>query len=225
MANRTCPACGAAIETGWQQSGRKFCSDACKPRCAVEGCGQPRRKRTWCGSHYAQWKRTGQEPRPFIYKWSERRPCLVCGRFDPESIHRRFCSDACRVMHDAYDGNVPSSTRCVLCGVEVDLTARGKGGQRRKVTTKLCRPCKQDYNKYKMSARQLAERDGTDCGICGETVDMTLRRSDDLMCPSVDHVTPRAHGGTHDPENLQLAHLLCNQRKSDRVGSVLVAGD
>lgn len=118
-----------------------------------------------------------------------------------------------------HGGPRPTSTNCVACGIEIDLTARNKRGQLQRVVTKFCRPCKQDYNKYKMSARELAERDGTDCGICGQLVDMTLKRSDGLQCPSVDHVIPRSRGGSHDPSNLQLAHLRCNMAKSDRVGT------
>lgn len=62
----------------------------------------------------------------------------------------------------------------------------------------------------------LAERDGTDCGICGEVVDLTLSRRASVFCASIDHVVPRAHGGTDDPTNLQLAHYWCNAVKSDR---------
>ncbi|RVW06740.1 HNH endonuclease [Rhodococcus spongiicola] len=72
-----------------------------------------------------------------------------------------------------------------------------------------------------MSARQLALRDGAICGICGGDVDMSLSRKDDgAMCPSVDHIVPRSLGGSHDPSNLQLAHMVCNMRKSDRVRPV-----
>ncbi|WP_354596069.1 HNH endonuclease signature motif containing protein [Streptomyces sp. JL1001] len=50
---------------------------------------------------------------------------------------------------------------------------------------------------------------------------MSLRRSDDAKwCASVDHVVPRALGGTHEPSNLQLAHLYCNQVKSDLRGAI-----
>lgn len=69
-----------------------------------------------------------------------------------------------------------------------------------------------------MSVMQLAKRDGTDCTICGEVVDMTLTRPSSLFGPSVDHVLPRALGGTDDPENLALAHYWCNAVKSDRSG-------
>lgn len=221
MAERTCPTCNAVIPSGWQNVGPKYCSEECKPRCSVPGCESARRKRDWCASHYAQWRRTGRDPVPFSHKWSDRRPCLVCGTENPESIHRRFCSDSCRVIHATYDGEVPTSTACILCGVVIDLTAKGRKGQRKKATTKFCARCRQDYRKYKMTSAQLAERDGATCGICGEPVDMTLRRSDSNLCASVDHVLPRSLGGTHDPENLQLAHLLCNQRKSDRVTHAL----
>jgi hypothetical protein len=37
--------------------------------CAVEGCGQPARKRGWCAAHYAQQWQTGIDPVPFRYKW------------------------------------------------------------------------------------------------------------------------------------------------------------
>jgi 5-methylcytosine-specific restriction endonuclease McrA len=61
---------------------------------------------------------------------------------------------------------------------------------------------------------ELARRDGSDCGICGEVVD--LAATGDLG-PSVDHIIPRAKGGSNDPSNLQLAHMRCNRLKSDRL--------
>lgn len=184
--------------------------------CSVDGCDSPARKRGWCASHYAQQQRTGQLPVPFKYKWAERTPCMVCGATNSTG-YRRFCSAACRAISRS---DRPDHVACVSCGVELSLHDRGKKGQRRKVTTKFCRRCKQDYAKYKLTAAQLAERDGTDCGICGQPVDMALRRKDSNMCASVDHILPRALGGTHEPENLQLAHLYCNQVKSDLRGLV-----
>ena len=211
MADRIC-SCGAALA-----GTRRFCSEECKPRCSVRDCDGPSRKRGWCASHYAQAYASGTDPVPFKHKWSPHGPCLNCGTDSADSIHRRYCSDSCRVSYGMYGGPRPTATNCVACGIAIDLTARTKRGQLRKTVTKFCRPCKQDYNKYKMSARELAARDGTDCGICGQPVDITLSRADGLQCPSVDHVLPRSRGGTHDPANLQLAHLRCNMAKSDRV--------
>lgn len=210
---KCCPTCGDPLASSFW----RYCSDDCKPRCSVEGCGNPYRKRGWCASHYAQFQRTGRDPVPFKHKWSQHGPCLNCSKDTTGSIHRRYCSDNCRVTYNLYGGPRPTSTNCIACGVVIDLTVRNKRGNLQRAVTKLCRPCKWSYAKYKLSAGEIAKRDGTDCGICGDPVDMTLTRADGLDCPSVDHVLPRSHGGTHDPSNLQLAHLRCNMAKSDRV--------
>ncbi|MEM9316593.1 MAG: HNH endonuclease [Pseudomonadota bacterium] len=64
----------------------------------------------------------------------------------------------------------------------------------------------------------------THCGICGGPVDKRrayrnpLTGKRDPLSPSVDHRTPVAHGGApYAVENLQLAHLGCNQDKGARV--------
>lgn len=217
--SRPCEGCGAEVpRTGKRGAIRRYCSDNCKPRCTVPGCEQPQRKRTWCASHYAQHRHTGQAPQPFAYKWAEPQSCKVCGTA-PGYGFREFCGQTCWALWKAYGGQVPTETRCVGCGCALDLTVKGKGGQRRKASVKFCRRCKGEYGKYELTSAQLAERDGTDCGICGEPVNMNLRRfeEDGLMCASVDHILPRSLGGGHEPENLQLAHLVCNMRKSDRV--------
>lgn len=191
------------------------------PRCSVVECLNVRRKRGWCASHYAQWAKSGVEPTAFKYRWADAELCRVCGN-PPGEGSRVFCSKACAFLWRKYDGKVPQWRECVGCGVRIDLTKRGKGGQRVRAEVKFCRRCRQDYDKYKLTAAQLAERDGSNCGICGKPVDMALRRYDEggAWCASVDHIIPRARGGTHDPENLQLAHLYCNQVKSDRVAEV-----
>jgi 5-methylcytosine-specific restriction endonuclease McrA len=49
------------------------------------------------------------------------------------------------------------------------------------------------------------------CGICGEGP-----RPDDPWV--VDHITPRARGGSDEPSNLQAAHRSCNGRKGQAIG-------
>lgn len=211
---KLCAGCGDPMDV----RSRKYCSDVCKPRCSVENCDGPVRKRGWCASHYHQARISGADPVPFKHKWSDLTPCLNCGAVLNNPMHRRFCTDNCRVAYKLHGGPRPTSTNCVACRAFIDLTEKGKRGQRRNSSVKLCRPCKWSYAKYKMSAGELAQRDGNDCGICHQPVDMTLtRRAGGLDCPSVDHIMPRSRGGTHDPENLQLAHLRCNMLKNDRV--------
>lgn len=51
----------------------------------------------------------------------------------------------------------------------------------------------------------ILQRDRGHCGICGDPV---MENTAEL-----DHVIPLAAGGTHEPENIQLAHRACNRRK------------
>lgn len=51
---------------------------------------------------------------------------------------------------------------------------------------------------------EIIRRDEGRCGICGEPVMGPLH---------LDHILPLAAGGTHEPDNVQLAHPACNQRK------------
>lgn len=59
----------------------------------------------------------------------------------------------------------------------------------------------------------LRARDGDDCWLCGKPVDFT-RPVGTLWGPSIDHVIPKAAGGSNDLPNLRLAHAYpCNHAK------------
>lgn len=64
---------------------------------------------------------------------------------------------------------------------------------------------------------EIFERDGWICQLCQCPVDAALRHPDP-MSASIDHRIPISAGvefGASDtPENVQLAHLVCNKRKS-----------
>ncbi|SHH14225.1 HNH endonuclease [Desulfosporosinus lacus] len=60
---------------------------------------------------------------------------------------------------------------------------------------------------------EIFERDNWCCQICGEKVDAMLPHPH-LMSPTLDHIIPLVKGGTHERENVQLAHFICNSRKS-----------
>ena len=53
------------------------------------------------------------------------------------------------------------------------------------------------------------------CAQCGQPIDLTLSGFHDYG-PTVDHVEPRARGGTDHPTNLQPMHRICNLRKGSR---------
>lgn len=68
-----------------------------------------------------------------------------------------------------------------------------------------------DKNKRKIYATRST------CALCGKPVDMQLRYPDP-MSKSIDHIVPIAKGGHPSAmSNLQLAHLICNKHKSDRI--------
>jgi 5-methylcytosine-specific restriction endonuclease McrA len=69
---------------------------------------------------------------------------------------------------------------------------------------------------------QIFDRDAGRCHLCGKRVDPKLRWPDPWS-QSVDHLIPIARGGTHEPRNVALAHLRCNQsRGADRKAAQLL---
>ena len=68
-----------------------------------------------------------------------------------------------------------------------------------------------DKNKKKIFATQ------TTCGICGMPVDFSYKYPHPLS-PCIDHIIPISKGGhPSDLDNLQLAHMMCNRQKSDKI--------
>lgn len=240
----TCPTCGRPTPRTVRNNGsvyvHLYCSEDCKPRCAVPDCGQSVRKRGMCARCYAIAHKGGDPtnphhrwaPAPRIPKGPPTRSrlspalecrCYVCGRTPDdgpwESHTRRWCSRRCERLWYKHAGNVPASIQCASCGVEVPLARPGQ--KRKRSDTKLCRDCSRDPQ-YLISVLALEERDGPECGLCRDYVDVTIM-APDPMSPSIDHVLPRSRGGTNAPENCQLAHRGCNSAKKDRVGYQLMA--
>jgi 5-methylcytosine-specific restriction endonuclease McrA len=59
----------------------------------------------------------------------------------------------------------------------------------------------------------LRRRDGDNCSICGLPMDFTLPRAH-RRAPTIEHVIPRAAGGSSRLPNLRLAHAYpCNHEK------------
>lgn len=60
-------------------------------------------------------------------------------------------------------------------------------------------------------------RDRETCQICGDHVPMQYAGTAHMLAPTLDHIVPRSMGGTHDDDNLRLAHFICNSLRGDRV--------
>lgn len=188
--------------------------DPARPSCAIASCGLPYFANNLCKRHdHTRWRNGDAEA--LAYEWAKATPCKVCG--DPPKRFRQFCTTTCRNAWLAYGDDVLLFGHCVRCHERLDFLTVSADGRKRYRVTSFCKPCRTRHNRYGMNVRQLASRDGLDCSLCGEPVDMSLKRSDSLLCPSVDHILPRSLGGGDEPENLALAHLICNIRKSNRV--------
>ena len=71
-----------------------------------------------------------------------------------------------------------------------------------------------------ITLKKLIKRDGLRCAICGGVCDPDDRSWSKwvgAMSPSIDHIIPLAKGGGHTWDNVQVAHMICNSEKSDRV--------
>lgn len=62
-----------------------------------------------------------------------------------------------------------------------------------------------------------------DCALCGKEMDPDLVNPD-RMRKSIDHIVPLSKGGTHTQDNLQWAHLRCNQSKGARLDFLPLVG-
>lgn len=53
------------------------------------------------------------------------------------------------------------------------------------------------------------------CILCGEPIDPTLKAPHNKS-RTIEHLTPIAHAGRHDLDNIDFAHYGCNAQKQDR---------
>lgn len=74
-----------------------------------------------------------------------------------------------------------------------------------------------------ISVKRIARRDKNLCQLCGRPVDWNdyVIKDGVQICgdyyPSRDHIIPISKGGLHKWDNVQLAHRICNIKKSNRL--------
>lgn len=225
MPSRFCLSCGVeVIRVGHFGPFPKYCSSECVPNCEVLGCDQPSRGSSYCARHKAHFRRNGIGAEVKSV-WSTERSCLSCGQDGwPPNGRRKFCSSRCQSIHQQNGNCAPEKfVKCAQCDTRINLWARHANGRKKRSDTLLCTPCKRAMAKpHRTSVVKLCNRDGDVCGICDQPIDTDLNHPDPLSA-SVDHILPRAHGGSHDLANLQLAHLRCNLIKQQRKDFKLVS--
>lgn len=157
--------------------------------------------------------------------------CAICGRvFIVEKKGKRlYCSHKCSVkawnIHD--DKMDRSERKCLDCG---KLFVPKYGERRYSYCSKRCgdRAWKRNARHKRRAKKSVVtqetirpilvyERDKWICSICEMNVDKQLLGTRHPMAPSIDNVIPISKGGPHTYDNVRLAHIACNGRKSDRI--------
>lgn len=219
----SCELCGVAFT----RTQRQF-NDGKMPACCSRACG----RRLLAKREY--------EGKTCDLVWSN---CVECGCSFARKDSRAYCSATCRGVADRrervsnmnLDGFVPQLTTvwvcsCDACGRWFTRDARGpRGAGKADYCSRRCNPVRRVNARRAEQARRarkagvpvgrvasrdaIGERDGWRCGICKRAVKPSLRYPN-LMAPTLDHIIPLALGGAHSTHNLQIAHSICNSRKS-----------
>lgn len=194
----------------------------------------PSQKKKSCGALPCERRRKADKQRTWVRKASRakaetaRKLCKECGKtFVGPS--RKYCSTSCaRMVENRHNREKAKDywrekmkavlqsrqhKACAECGESFfpDHGAR-----------LLCsRRCARKRGKYgcgyfawKRKLDRIIKRDRKCCQLCGKKVVMSR---DSHMSPSLDHIVPKAQGGSNDDSNLQLAHWICNVRKGNHI--------
>lgn len=106
---------------------------------------------------------------------------------------------------------------CYWCGVGFTAIAFGNNLPRYCSDKCKARRGNAKYKKFSIPVRvrrSIYERDGWQCQICFEPTSRVYDH-DDIWSPTLDHILPQSFGGTHEPENLRLCHMICNSERGN----------
>lgn len=188
-----------------------------------------------CANEYSRLQFRERKGHPLVGRLAKPRPCEGCGySFTPaDSAHKkaRFCGQKCIAASQGQSA-FPDSSRiywrtCNECSVVV-------GPFKTRAPKWLCDTCRpiararaaKDINRRKSSKRrgaklagryrfrEIAERDGWRCHLCGKRVPDRPHTGKPLDA-EIDHLIPISAGGTDDPVNVALAHRKCNMARSN----------
>ena len=211
--------------------------------CSVGGCERPHRAKGYCGSHYNQFAQPGPRHKRAKmscigcgakvekYPSGKRRPfcSFFCrdlymasnglGRWGEAAESRRVesirkASAERRLEREpSWVGSFSpvAATRCRSCDSVFCHDAR----RQRRYCSK---PCAEKARAIRRRGRSkirrdaIFERDNYTCWICERRCNPRDIVPADLA-PTVDHLIPRARGGSDDPENLATACFACNSKR------------
>lgn len=153
--------------------------------------------------------------------------CSSCGVTFMGSAAKRFCSDRCfrsPINDDAPESCDIKSGNCRRCGsVYVRPAFWDSNGccssgctkrLHRSVRRRQMRARKRGQVHEPYTLREIAERDGWRCHLCGGRVPDRPYTAHDKD-PTIDHLIPQSHGGDDIKSNVALAHNRCNWERGN----------
>jgi 5-methylcytosine-specific restriction endonuclease McrA len=195
MANGTftCEECGAKFEQQGRGPRRKYCSPRCQNSAVVKSDAYERGQ-----AKHKQRRREDPEYRAELNrrKRNVARVCEWCGAdyLGRKSRAVRFCSWECHNSAVGYRAGIQP------------LESAKNAAERRRIRKRMAFV----ENVYR---KQVFERDGWKCQICGKAIPKRAKVPEP-KAPTIDHIIPLAVGGTHEMKNVQAAHFWCNANKS-----------
>lgn len=157
---------------------------------------------------------------PMPHKWTEQfilchvsyktSQCIYCDERLLRCVPRgpgRVKGYVCQPCTSRRDSNAGKDGFCPVCGVK---SPSGTGWQKRLYCDRHIRR-NSNIRRYPTGASlsEIVERDGWQCHLCRKPIT-------DLADATRDHLVPKSHGGSDDPDNLAAAHMRCNSRRRTR---------
>ena len=195
-----------------------------------EYCGKEfsGRKKKYCSNECC--KEADKLNKRIHYVGKREKICAFCGKELPK-FKTRYCSRECEnKSYNIKAGHISHKEviikNCIICGKEFETW------KSRKIT------CSEECSRLRhytegdkrlkgitvdkgITLKKLAKRDDNICKLCGLPVDWSdsVKTEKAVICgkmyPSIDHIIPISLGGVHSWNNVQLAHIGCNRKKSN----------
>jgi hypothetical protein len=192
----------ACITCGANTTGRAIYCTGCRPKAAANRKRYPARDCAWCMAPFSPLRNAVHCCSATCSNALRRQLALYNA---PDRSHLPICL-ICR--QPSRKSPNAKGTYCDECGpswkAERDRHhVTRKNHARRSVLVEL------------VTVEQLADRDGNDCHLCGDAVDMTVSGMQPYG-PTIDHVVPVSKGGRTEMSNCKLAHRHCNVTRGNR---------
>src|SRR6476620_3401724 len=228
-----CKKCGKA-DSHYDERYTTFCSRECnyaykaRPNiCSMCGC------ETKYGLKYCdkckllkkQYKRITENEASYkreklkIIKVAERKVRKVKQETERKEKRETALNKICSMCNSPFKAKRRDAKTCDTCRYIKKLLRDISRGKR----SKTALPKEFDRVDLDITHEKLIERDKNICYLCGKPCDSKHFIHDEKGSfialdnyPSIDHIIALTNGGTHTWDNVKLAHMNCNNIKSDR---------